>query len=94
MPANRDAAEELALTALGWIAQDPELIGVFLGQSGIDPTVLRARATDPELLAAVLDFVLLEDARVIAFAAHQGIRPEAVAGARAGLPGGSDPHWT
>ena len=44
MPSARDAAEALALSALGWIAEDPERIGAFLGQSGLDPDVLRARS--------------------------------------------------
>ena len=94
MPSARDAAEALALSALGWIAEDPERIGAFLGQSGLDPDVLRARAADPDLLAAVLDFVLSEDAHVLGFAANAGLRPEAVVAARAHLPGGADPHWT
>jgi len=94
MPSARDAAEALAIAALGWIAEDPDRIGAFLGQSGLDPGVLRARAGEPELLAAVLDFVLSEDAHVLGLAAREGVRPEAVAAARAHLPGGADPHWT
>jgi hypothetical protein len=88
------AAEAMALTALGWIAADAEQLTAFLQAGGLDPADLRARAADPEMLAAVLDFVLAEDARVLDFAVHVGVRPDRVVAARALLPGGGDPHWT
>jgi hypothetical protein len=79
--------------ALVWLAGEPELLARFLATSGAAPGTLRARATDPELLGFVLEFVLGADATVIAFAAHAGISPGAVARARAALVG-APPAWT
>jgi 2-hydroxychromene-2-carboxylate isomerase len=87
-------AEALAARALAWLAADPDLLGAMMAAAGLSPEALRRRAGDPELLGFVLDFVLEDDARVLAVAAEAGVRPERLAVARAALPGGDAPHWT
>ena len=89
-----DRAELLAIQVLGWLLEDDELTVVFLGSTGSDAGHLRARARDPELLGAVLDFTLMDDAWVLAAAAHAGVAPEDILRARAALPGGDAPHWS
>lgn len=89
-----DTALIIARDALLWLLDDPERIGGFLGISGISPGELRARAEDPHLLGAVLDHVMSDDGWVISFAEETDHRPEALATARAALPGGETPHWT
>lgn len=93
-PLPRDRAEELAVTALGWIAQDQDLTGAFLGSTGADVGDLRARAADPEFLGFVLDFLLADEAALLAFCENASIPPDRPMRARAGLPGGDLPHWT
>lgn len=90
----RESAETLALRAFGWLLEDPEMLSAFLGLTGATGTDLARGAQDPAFLGAVLDFVLAEDARVMACAGAVGCPPEAVATARAHLPGGDVPHWT
>ena len=90
----RISAETLALQALGWLAGREDLWGVFLGATGAQAADLRARAEDPEFLASVLDFLLMDDDWVCAFAADAGLAPETIAPARAALPGGGLPNWT
>ena len=92
--AEREYAETVALQALAWLLGPSDLAETFLGASGLAADTLRARATDPEVLAAVLDFVLMDDAWVMGFATDAGLAPQAVARARAALPGGTLPHWT
>ncbi len=87
-------AEILAIEALGWLANEEDMLGVFLGASGLSRAELRARAGDPDLLAAVLDFLLMDDALVLGFAAASGRAPDSVARARQALPGGDAPAWT
>src|SRR5260370_8422360 len=65
----REVAEIVAIQALSFVAADPERLGVFLAETGIGPETLRSAAADPRFLAAVLDFVLRDDATVRAFAA-------------------------
>lgn len=90
----QDRAEWLALVALGWLAADAGRLAAFLAATGAAPSDLRARAGEAAFLGGVLDFVLAEDARVLAVAAEAGVPPGEVAAARAALPGGGTPHWT
>ncbi|WP_333815328.1 DUF3572 domain-containing protein [Tabrizicola sp.] len=89
-----EAAQVLALQALGWIAAEDELFPLFLGATGANLGDLRARAADPDFLAAVLDFLLQDDRWVVAFCDAQGQAYTAPQAARAALPGGAVVDWT
>ena len=94
MTLSQDAAETIALQALAWLAGDEELLPVFLGASGASEADLRERAQDADFLGYILDFLLMDDAWVIAFCAAHGIENTTPMQARAALPGGADIHWT
>ncbi len=94
MAFSSDAAQVLALQVLEWLAANDDLLPVFLGSTGASLADLPARAQEPEFLASVLDFLLLDDAWVVAFCERAGIPPEHPMQARAALPGGVHPHWT
>ena len=89
-----ERAETIGLLALGWLAASDDLLPVFMGATGTAPEDLRARAGDPEFLVAVLDFLTMDDAWVIAFCQAQGLSFEDPLRARQSLPGGGDMHWT
>ncbi|QHQ33980.1 DUF3572 domain-containing protein [Algicella marina] len=88
------AAAELAVSALIWLSEEPDRMGAFLAQTGADAANIRAAAQDPAFLGAVLDFVLLSDEGVLAFAEQHQVPPETIVAARAALPGGDLPNWT
>jgi hypothetical protein len=90
----QDMAETRALGVLGWLLGQDELLPVFLGAGGVTEADLRRRAGEPEFLASVIDFVLLDDAWVIDCATALGWPPETVPDIRAALPGGDLPNWT
>jgi hypothetical protein len=90
----RPEAEALAVRALVWMAGDVDLVGRFLAATGAGPADLRARAAEPEFLGFVLDFLLADEAALVAFALAENIRPELPMRARAALPGGELPNWT
>lgn len=94
MAAEREAAETIALRALTWIAGHDSLLDVFMGSTGAGRDDLRAGAQDPEFLASLLDFILMDDAWVMEFSEAQGVPPETILSARAALPGGAHTHWT
>lgn len=81
-------AETLAIKALTFLAQSPDAIGRFVSASGILPSDLRRRAGDPEILAAVMDFVLADDARVMDLCEALATEPRILHIARRSLPGG------
>jgi hypothetical protein len=90
----QDSAETVALRALAWLSEKDDLLQVFMGATGLGIADLRSRAGDPELQAAVLDFLLMDDAWVVSFCESCGLPPQAPAAARAALPGGAQMHWT
>lgn len=94
MSLNSEAAETIALQALGWIAGNDELLPVFLGASGASIDDLKTRAQDPEFLGALLDFLTMDDAWVMAFCDAAGLTYETPLAARQALPGGAQTHWT
>ena len=89
-----DSAETIALQALAWLAGHDELLPVFLGASGASEADLRAGASDPAFLAALLDFLTMDDAWVVAFCDAEGLAYEDPLAARRALPGGGEMHWT
>jgi len=84
----QDSAETLGLRALSWLAGNEDLLPVFLGATGASLADMAARADEGAFLASVLDFLLMDDAWVIAFCDAEGLRYEAPLMARAWLPGG------
>lgn len=90
----REQAETIAIRALGWLAAQEGMLQEFLGMSGASVDDLRGGALRPEFLGAVLDFILAEDARVVAYCDEAGLSYTDPMRARAVLPGGDLPHWT
>jgi predicted DNA-binding ArsR family transcriptional regulator len=91
---NLDAAEILALQAFHWLTEQIELMSTFLEATGILPSELAQMAETSEFMAAVLDFIMMEDSWVIALAQHLNIEPMVIKGARTVLPGGQQINWT
>ena len=88
--AGQEQAETLALQALGYLAADEDRLSRFVLTTGLTPQDLRQRAGDPMFLAGVLDYLMTDDALVVAFAEENAVAPEAVMAARRRLPGLSD----
>ncbi len=90
----QDQAETVGLQALAWMASQEEVFGAFLGASGASAGDVAEAAGRPEFLGAVLDFVMMEDAWVMAFCDGAGLAYGVPMQARAVLPGGEMFHWT
>ena len=90
-----DLAQTMALQALAWLIAEEDLKDVFLGASGASEEDLRNGVRDPVFLAALLDFICLDDNWVIRFCDDNGIsnymHPMM---ARQALPGGEEVSWT
>jgi|HubBroStandDraft_6_1064221.scaffolds.fasta_scaffold310516_3 hypothetical protein len=81
-PNRNEAAETLALQALAYLAGSETDLMQFVQNSGIGADELRARAGQPDVLRAVLDFLLAEDERLLAFCTAMEIEPREVHVAR------------
>jgi len=80
-----DAAEMLAIQALGFIAGEPDRLARFLDMSGIAPDEIRTAAREGAFLAGVLEHMLGDESLLVAFAESAGIDPGEIARARAAL---------
>src|SRR5436309_9295490 len=78
----RKIAEKLAIQALGYLAGEPERLGVFLAATGIGPEMIRKAAADPAFLAGVLDHVIADEPLLLAVAHHAGVPPHEIAHAQ------------
>ncbi|MEH6831287.1 MAG: DUF3572 domain-containing protein [Sulfitobacter sp.] len=94
MSLTRNAAETIAIDCFTWLVGNEDLLPVFLGSTGASQEDMRSAVTDPDFLGSVLDFILTDDAWVIACCDAQSIRYERLAEARMSLPGGDQRHWT
>ena len=83
---NEDAGT-LALRALVWTLGEPERADRLLAVTGIDPDTLRAGVDDPAVLAAVLDYLMANEADLVACADDLGLAPTALADAARRLGG-------
>jgi hypothetical protein len=90
----QEQAEVIALQGLAWLAGNDDLCPTFLGASGGSVDDLRDRATDPAFLGAVLEFITMDDAWVMAFCNTIGLAYELPLQARYALPGAQNIHWT
>jgi hypothetical protein len=75
---SQQAAEDIAVKALTFLSQDPDLLGRFLALSGMDPATLRDVINEPSFQAAMLDFLMSNDDTVLAFATNHGLTPDDV----------------
>ena len=88
--ANLEAGRSVAVSGLAFIAADSDRLSRFLNLTGLGPHNLRTAAADPAFLDSVLDYLVGDEALLLAFAADAGLKPEAVARAHAALRGPSE----
>ncbi|MEP5153723.1 DUF3572 domain-containing protein [Planktotalea sp.] len=94
MPLSRDAAEVFSINVLGWLAGQEEILTVFLGASGASEADFRARLTDPVFQLSVIEFLMMDDAWIIACCDDLRVPYERMGEARQALPGGAEVSWT
>ena len=83
-----EAAETIAIEALGFIAANDKLLPRFLSITGIEAHGIREAAREPGFLAGVLDFILAHEPTLMEFCEASGRDPSSVAVARRKLAGG------
>ena len=74
-PAAREAAEMLAIQALGFIAAEPERLDAFLAATGLTLERLRESATEPDFLAGVLEHMLADESSLARLRRERRHRP-------------------
>jgi hypothetical protein len=88
----REEAEAIAISALGFVAADPELLPRFLAITGIEASAIRRAAAEPGFLAGVLQFILAHEPTLMRFCEETGVPPADVGKALKALPQGDDSY--
>jgi hypothetical protein len=83
-------AENLAVTALAFIAGEPELLRRFLDLTGLNPSEIRSAACEPGFLAGVLDFLMDHESVLLTYATSIGRSPNDFVMARNSLSASSE----
>ena len=81
-PRSTNDAETLALSALATTLSDERRAQRFLDLSGIDTDELRRRASEPDLLAALIRFLEAHEPDLIDVAKAVGVSPQDLVDAR------------
>ncbi len=71
-------AEQIAITVLGWLAGDADMLGRFLSLTGVEPGQMRQAVNDPAFLSGMLDFIVQHEPTLLAFCAATDSQPEEV----------------
>lgn len=82
-----DAAQTIALKALGFLAGSEGALDRLMTLSGLDRDTLRERASEPEFLVSLLDFLLSDEELLLNFCGDASIDPKTVHMARYVLGG-------
>lgn len=90
---SQNEAEKIALQALTYLVQNPELIGEFLAETGIGPHELKSQLKEPAFLGGLLDFFLSRTELLIKFAEETNLNPQALLLARLHFPGAQQDTW-
>jgi len=90
----QEQAQIIALQALAWLVGNDDLCPTFLGATGGSVDDLRTRVADPAFQGAVLDFITMDDAWVIAFCDTINLKYDQPLRARYALPGAEQVNWT
>jgi len=75
-------ADVVALQALVWAIGEPDRADRLIAVTGLFPDDLRARAGEPAVLVAVIEYLESYEPDLVACASALGLSPEALVGAR------------
>ena len=68
--------ESLAELCLGYLAENPEELGNFMGQAGLSPQALRSAVGSRDLAMGLIDYFASNEPLLLALCSNAGITPE------------------
>jgi hypothetical protein len=80
-----DEAETVAVAAFSAITGDEERMSRFMAVSGLRPETIRQAAASPRFFAGILDYLVSDEALLIALSVEMNVKPERIMGAHLAL---------
>lgn len=87
------ALPELVEDLLTYLLENPEIASEFFLGSGFPPAALREAVGDSDFQICLVDFLLQDDRRVLAFAERFGRKPDDLMAAQTLLSGPGSHGW-
>jgi Protein of unknown function (DUF3572) len=84
---SRQNAEEIAIRALSFLANDPEHMSRFMALSGMEPDDIAKNAASSFFQVALLEHLMGDEALLLTFCGNENIAPELIAPAHHILEG-------
>lgn len=86
---NKELAEITAIQAVAFLASDEKYMSWLMDETGLSVTDFTSLSSNLDILAGVLDFLLMHEEILIKFCAQQNIDPTTPARIRPFFPGSS-----
>jgi hypothetical protein len=87
---SRASSSDIALKFIGFLVGDEDRLQRFCALTGMGQAELQSGLTDATMQGFLLDYALSDESLLLAFAADNGLKPEAIVRARHALPGFSE----
>ena len=88
-----ETAEELAVSILGWLSNEPSLMGRFLSISGIEPVAIRRMIGDPGLYGGLTGFLMSHEPTLMQFCQENDVKVEWVQACHQHFTGPTEGVW-
>ena len=72
---DRNNAEEVAISALVFLSNQPEQMQRFMDLTGLDPASIRSAASDRNFLVSVLEHIMQDEAVLLSLAESASLNP-------------------
>lgn len=91
---NFDSLEDFTVFALQFLKNDENTLSSFITQTGFGTDDIIKQVRSAYFQEALLDFLLEDDQRIIAFCTSLHVDPNSLLRLHATLPSNTTPHWT
>ena len=88
-----EAAEQVSIKGIGYLAGDHEQLSRFLALTGMSPQDIRPQIAETSFQVAILDFFLGHEPTLLSFAASIGIDPSDILKAKQALDPRETDDW-
>jgi hypothetical protein len=88
-----ETAEQLAITILSWLSDQPSLMSRFLAISGIEAGAIRGMIGDPGFYGGLTGFLMGHEPTLMQFASEAGVNVEWVQACHRHFTGPGEGAW-
>jgi hypothetical protein len=92
--ATSEVADTMAISILGWLSSQPDMMSRFLALSGLDAGSIRQAATQPGFFGGLTSFLMGHEPTLMQFCEETGAKPAMVAACDHHFNGSAEDQWS